>query len=53
MVKTTVAIKREIEDTWSIRDTSPSSEKKESQSSSSSGKKPKASNSRRFQSRDH
>ena len=39
MVRTALAIKREIEDTWSIRDTGASDKRKEGQPSSSSGKK--------------
>ena len=55
IVKTAMAIEREIEDAWSIRDTSTSGKRRESQSSSSSGKKPKASDSQGFQGqgRDH
>ena len=49
MVRTAMAIEREIEDARSIRDTGTSGKRKESQSSSSSGKKPKASSSRGFQ----
>ena len=46
MVKTTMAIKREVDDAWSIRDTGVKDKKKESQpSSSSSGKKQRTSNS--------
>ena len=45
MVRTTMAIEREIEDAWSIRDAVASGKRKESQSSSSLGKKPKASSS--------
>ena len=51
MVETALTIEREIEDAPSTRDTGASGKRKESQSSSSSGKKPKASSSRRFQSR--
>ena len=39
MVKTTMAIEREIDDIWSIRDMGASEKKRENQSSSSSGKK--------------
>ena len=53
MVKTTMAIEKEIEDAQSIRDVGASDKRKESQSSFSSGKKPKASSSRGFQSHDH
>ena len=53
MVSTTLIIEREIENTRSIRDAGTGSKTKESQSSSSSGKKPNASSSRGFQSRDH
>ena len=42
MVRTTMAIEREIEDARSIRDVGAGGKRKESQSSSSSGKKPKA-----------
>ena len=52
MVRTAMAIEREIEDARSIRDASVSGKRKESQSSSSSGKKLKASSSREFQNRD-
>ena len=48
MVRTTMAIEREIEDAQSIRDASASGKRKESQSFFSSGKKPKASSSRGF-----
>ena len=41
MVKTTMAIEREIEDARSIRDASANGKRKEDQPSSSSGKKPK------------
>ena len=53
IVMTTMTIEREIEGARSTRDTSVSSERKESQSSSSSGKKPKVSSSHGFQGRDH
>ena len=53
MVKTAMAIKREIEDARSIRDVDTSGKRKESQFFSSSGKKPKPSSSRGFQSRGH
>ena len=53
MVGTALTIEREIEDARSIQDVSVSSKRKESQSSSSLGKKPRASSSRGFQSRDH
>ena len=43
MVKTAMAIEREIEDAWNIRDAGTSGKRKESRSSSSSGKNPKAS----------
>ena len=49
IVRTTMAIEREIEDARSIRDAGTSGKRKESQSSSSSGKKPKASSSQGFQ----
>ena len=49
MVKTAMAIEREIEDAWSLRDAGTSGKRKESQTSSISGKKPKASGSRGFQ----
>ena len=46
MVKTTMAIEREVDDAWSIRDSGVKDKKKESQpSSSSSGKKQRTSNS--------
>ena len=53
MVRTAMAIEREIEDTRTIRDAGASGKRKDSQSSSSSGKKPKASSSRGFQSCDY
>ena len=53
MVGTALTIEREIEDAWSTRDVSPSIKRKESQSSSNSGKKPRASSSCGFQSRNH
>ena len=55
MVRTSIAIEREIEDARSIRDVGVGDKRKESQSSSSSGKNPKASSSRGFQGqgRDH
>ena len=49
MVRTAMAIEREIEDAQSIQDEGTSGKRRESQSSSSSGKKPKASSSRGFQ----
>ena len=49
MIRTAMAIEREIEDAWSIRDAGTSGKRKESQTSFSSGKKPKASGSRGFQ----
>ena len=49
MVRTTMAIEREIEDARNIQDAGTSGKRKESQSSSSSGKKLKASSSRGFQ----
>ena len=53
MVKTVMAIEREIEDARSIRDANAGGKRKESQSSSRSGKMPKPSNSRGFQSHGH
>ena len=53
MVGTALAIEREIQNARRTRDASVSVKRKESQSSSSSGKKPRASNSRGFQSHDH
>ena len=53
MVRTTMAIEREIEDAWSIQDTGVGDKMKEGQSSSSSGKKLKASSSRGFQGQGH
>ena len=50
MVRTAMAIEREIEDSRSIQDAGTSGKRKESRSSSGSGKKPKASSSQRFQS---
>ena len=50
MVRTAMAIEREIEDARGIRDVSVGGKRKESQSSSSLGKKPRASSSRGFQS---
>ena len=49
MVRTAMAIEREIKDAQSIRDAGTSGKRKESQSSSGSGKKLKASSSRGFQ----
>ena len=49
MVRTVMAIEREIEDARSIRDAGTSGKRKESRSSSSSGKKPKVSSSGGFQ----
>ena len=49
MVRTAMAIEREIEDAQIIRDAGTSGKRKESRSSSSSGKKPKASSSQGFQ----
>ena len=49
MVKTAMAIEKEIEDVRSIRDAGASDKKKEGQPSSSSRKKLKASGSRGFQ----
>ena len=43
MVRTSLAIEREVEDTRSIRDMGASAKRKESQSSSSSKKKQKTS----------
>ena len=51
MVRTAMAIKREIDNAWSIRDAGTSEKRKKSLSSSSSGKKLKASSSRGFQGR--
>ena len=45
MVTMGMAIEREIEDAWSIRDASIGCKRKESQTSFCSGKKPKASSS--------
>ena len=49
MVRTAMAIEREIEDAQSIQDEGTSGKRRESQFSSSLGKKPKASSSRGFQ----
>ena len=49
MVRTAMAMEREINDAQSIRDTGASDKRKEDQPSSSSGKKLKASSSRGFQ----
>ena len=51
MVRTTMAIKREIEDARSIQDTIASGTRKEDQPSSSSGKKQKTSIPQGFQGR--
>ena len=51
MVRTALAIEREVEDARSIQDTGASSKRKEIQSSSSSGKKQKTSTPRGFQGR--
>ena len=48
MVRTTLAIEREIDDAWSIRDTGASDKRKEGQPSSSSGKKKRTSIPRGF-----
>ena len=48
MVRTALAIKREIDDAWSIRDTGAGDKRKEGQPSSSSGKKQRTSVPRRF-----
>ena len=49
MVRTAMAIEREIDDAWSIRDTSAGDKRKGGQSSSSSRKKQKTSIPRGFQ----
>ena len=50
MVRTSMAIEREVDDVWSIWDTGVSVKRRESQlSSSSSGKKQETSSSRGFQ----
>ena len=49
MVRTTFAIEREVDYTWSIRDMGASTKKKENQSSSNSGRKRKTSIQRGFQ----
>ena len=49
MVRTSLAIGREVDDTRSIRDMGASAKRKENQSSSSSGKKQKTSIPRGFQ----
>ena len=54
MVKTSMAIKREVDDTQSIPDSGVKDKRKESQpSSSSSGKKQRTSTSQRFQGQGH
>ena len=53
MVRTVVAIQREIDDARSTRDVGAGGKRKEDQSSSCLGKKQKASNSRGFQGRGH
>ena len=53
MVRTTMTIKRDMEDARSTRDVGVSGKRKESQSTSSSGKKQRASSSCGFQSRGH
>ena len=53
MVRTVMAIEREIDDAQTIRDTSADDKRKEGQLSSSSGKKLKASSSRGFQGQGH
>ena len=53
MVGAALAIEREIENARRTRDVSVNVKRKDSQFSSSSGKKPRASNSRGFQSHDH
>ena len=53
MVKTTMAIEREIEDARSIRDAGAGGKRKKRQSSSSLGKKPKGSSSQGFHNCDH
>ena len=53
MVRTAVAIKREIDDARSTRDSGASGKRKEDRSSSGSGKKQKASSSRGFKRKGH
>ena len=54
MVKTAMAIEREVDDVWSIRDTGASDKRKESQPYSfSSGKKQRTSTLRGFQGQDY
>ena len=54
MVRTTMTIEREVDDTWRIRDAGASDNRKESQlSSSSSGKKQRTSTPRGFQRQGH
>ena len=49
MVRITLANERELEDAWSIRDTSASDKRKKDKPSSSSGKKQKTFTPREFQ----
>ena len=53
MVKTTLAIGRDVDDTWSIRDMGVGAKRKENQSSSNSRNKQKTSTPRGFQGRGH
>ena len=53
MVRTAMAIEREIDNARSIQDTGAGDKRKEGQPSSSSGKKQKASSSRGFQGQGH
>ena len=53
MVKTSLAIEREVDDTRSIRDMGAGAKRKENQFSSNSGKKQKTSIPRGFQRRGH
>ena len=53
MVRTSLAIEREVDDTWSIRDMGAGAKRKEHQPSSSSGKRQKTSAPRVFQGQGH
>ena len=53
MVRTSLAIEKEVEDAWCIQDTGASGKRKEDQPSFSSGKKQKTSTPRGFQGRGH
>ena len=53
MVRTSLAIEREVDDTWSIQDMGAGAKRKENQSSSNLGNKQKTSIPRGFKRRGH